>query len=98
MPSKTISYVTLGSPLSWREYEVLLYLATGRKNKEIAKAMGIGDRTVQTHTQRIYRRLGVDTRTAAVAQLTNMGVDVVERGKDKPIRRMGVEGQEWRAK
>ena len=51
--------------LTARERDVLVHLAHGRTNKEIAVALSISDRTVQHHTIHIYEKLGVDTRAAA---------------------------------
>jgi DNA-binding CsgD family transcriptional regulator len=59
----------LASQLSPREQEVLRILATGRSNDQIARLLGISRRTVQKHLERIYERLGVENRTAAVGRL-----------------------------
>jgi DNA-binding NarL/FixJ family response regulator len=53
--------------LTSREQEVLLLLTDGRHNPEIATALGISVGTVKTHLRRIYQKLGVSDRTAAVA-------------------------------
>jgi DNA-binding CsgD family transcriptional regulator len=53
--------------LSLRESEVLTWVASGKTNPAIADLLGISSRTVQTHLERIYRKLGVETRTAAAA-------------------------------
>jgi DNA-binding CsgD family transcriptional regulator len=52
--------------LTPRESEVLSLATTGRTNAEIGAALGVSARTAQTHLERIYRRLQVGTRTAAV--------------------------------
>jgi predicted ATPase/DNA-binding CsgD family transcriptional regulator len=52
--------------LSRRELEVLRLLADGRSNPEIAEALFISVRTVQTHTENIYAKLGVHARAEAV--------------------------------
>jgi DNA-binding CsgD family transcriptional regulator len=54
--------------LSLRESEVLTWVASGKTNPAIADLLGISSRTVQTHLERIYRKLGVETRTAAAAR------------------------------
>lgn len=59
----------LESQLSPREQEVLKILATGKSNDQIARLLGISRRTVQKHLERIYARLGVENRTAAVGRL-----------------------------
>jgi len=52
--------------LSPREQEVLLLLAQGNRNKEIAAQLGVSVGTVKTHLRHIYRKLTVSDRTAAV--------------------------------
>jgi DNA-binding NarL/FixJ family response regulator len=48
-----------------REGEVLALVARGLTNKEVGTKVGRSLRTVQQHTLRIYRKLGVTTRAAA---------------------------------
>ncbi|MGB6837848.1 MAG: response regulator transcription factor [Dehalococcoidia bacterium] len=52
--------------LSPRERQVLLSLMEGRRNKEIAAALGVSVGTVKTHLRHIFRKLNVSDRTAAV--------------------------------
>lgn len=54
------------SPLSYREIEILEYIARGNSNKEIAKTLKISDQTVKNHITSILKKLGVNDRTAAV--------------------------------
>ena len=54
--------------LSPREAEVLASAAAGETNPAIAAILHISPRTVQTHLERVYRKLGVQTRTAAAAR------------------------------
>lgn len=54
--------------LSPRELEVLQWLATGLTDLQIAGRLGIAPRTVSTHLQNIYCKIGVRTRSAAVAK------------------------------
>jgi DNA-binding NarL/FixJ family response regulator len=54
--------------LSKREYEVLCLLAKGLRNREIAKRLGITERTVKNHVAQIIVKLGVRSRTEAVTQ------------------------------
>ncbi|MBF6083277.1 response regulator transcription factor [Nocardia cyriacigeorgica] len=53
--------------LTARESDILAQLAHGLGNREIARALHISEATVKTHLGRIYAKLGVDTRAAAVA-------------------------------
>ena len=54
--------------LTPREQEVLRWLSAGKTDRDIGEILGIGVRTVHKHLQRIYEKLGVETRTAAVAR------------------------------
>jgi DNA-binding CsgD family transcriptional regulator len=54
--------------LSSREAEVLAWVSAGKTSPAIATLLRISPRTVQTHLERIYRKLGVETRTAAAAR------------------------------
>ena len=54
-------------PLSAREVEVLRELVRGARNGEIAVTLGISERTVKAHLGSIYQKLGVTSRTAAIA-------------------------------
>jgi LuxR family transcriptional regulator, maltose regulon positive regulatory protein len=54
--------------LSPREREVLLQVAAGASNREIAGALFIGEATVKSHLTRILRKLGATSRTHAVAR------------------------------
>ncbi|MDT7699773.1 MAG: hypothetical protein QOJ30_2098 [Pseudonocardiales bacterium] len=51
--------------LSPREREVLRLLAVGRSNREIARTLGITERTVKAHLHRVFRVLGATDRVQA---------------------------------
>ena len=55
--------------LTRREREIVELLADGRSNAEIASALWIAPGTVRKHLENIYAKLGVRSRTAAVARL-----------------------------
>ncbi|MDX3064527.1 MULTISPECIES: response regulator [Streptomyces] len=59
-----------GPTLTDRERDILGQLARGLGNREIARALFISEATVKTHLGRIYAKLGVDTRSGAVAVAT----------------------------
>ena len=52
---------------SSRELEILRYLATGLSNREIAAELYISLNTMKTHVRSLYRRLGVSSRSQALA-------------------------------
>ena len=53
--------------LSAREREVLMHLAAGRTNRQIAEMLMVSPHTVARHVEHIYAKLGVTNRTAATA-------------------------------
>ena len=62
------------SDLSAREQEVLLLLASGKSNKDIASQLGITEATVKSHVSAILIRLGVSDRTEAVVTALQRGL------------------------
>jgi DNA-binding NarL/FixJ family response regulator len=54
-----------GVRLSPREREVLALVGKGMANKQIARALGITERTVKVHLTSVFRHLGVGDRTSA---------------------------------
>ena len=63
-----------GPSISAREREVLVLIAEGLPNKQIARRLGISERTVKAHLTRIYEQLGVRDRTQAAMWATAHGV------------------------
>jgi LuxR family maltose regulon positive regulatory protein len=63
---RTIDPGTTVRPSS-RELEILRYLATGLSNREIAAELYISLNTMKTHVRTLYRRLGVSSRSQALA-------------------------------
>jgi non-specific serine/threonine protein kinase len=60
--------------LTPRERDVLRLLVAGRSDKEIAAALFIGMRTVQSHTENLYAKLGVRNRHEATAVAVRRGL------------------------
>ncbi|MFF3443480.1 response regulator [Streptosporangium sp. NPDC002721] len=60
--------------LSPRETEVLSLVARGLTNAEIGKALFISETTVKTHLLRVFGKLGVSDRTAAVTTALDRGL------------------------
>ena len=52
--------------LTTRECEILALLASGKSNKEMARALGISPNTVKTHIARVYEKLEVQRRIQAI--------------------------------
>ncbi|YCU39928.1 response regulator [Mycobacteroides abscessus] len=63
-----------GSSLSTREREVLRMIAAGQTVPAIARALFLAPSTVKTHVQRLYEKLGVGDRAAAVAEAMRRGL------------------------
>ncbi len=61
-------------PLTDREVAVLRLLGGTLSLREIGREMHLSQNTIKTHTQAIYRKLGVSTRHAAVAKGREVGV------------------------
>ncbi len=68
----------LPAGLTERELEVLLVLVRGGSNRKIADDLGISDKTVGHHVQRVYRKAGVHSRAAAT--LWAVQHDLVQTG------------------
>jgi DNA-binding NarL/FixJ family response regulator len=65
---------TVGATLTTREREVLKLVADGLPNKQIARALGITEKTVKAHMTKIFAAIGVTDRTAAALWAHRNGV------------------------
>jgi len=63
MPKAAVDKLT---GLTQRELQVLVALTRGGTSRQLAQQLGVSPRTVQKHLQRIYAKLGVNGRVAAV--------------------------------
>ena len=59
--------------LTVRESEVLSLVAEGRSNRDIGRALFLSEATVKSHLVHIFAKLGVGSRTAAVARARELG-------------------------
>ncbi len=62
------------SPLTEREISVLRLLALGKRNREIATALGISERTVGNHIVNIYQKLRIKDRAQAIMYAVRNGI------------------------
>ena len=53
--------------LTQREAEVLLWIARGKSNRDVADILTLSPRTVNKHLEQIFNKLGVENRTSAAA-------------------------------
>jgi DNA-binding NarL/FixJ family response regulator len=60
--------------LTDRQAEVLALVGQGRSNKEIARALGVSERTVKDHLTIVFARLAVGSRAEAVARAGALGL------------------------
>jgi DNA-binding response OmpR family regulator len=58
--------------LTQRESEVLMWIARGKSNRDIAEILTLSPRTVNKHLEQIYAKLGVENRAAATALAVRM--------------------------
>jgi len=56
-----------GHGLTERELQVLRLVATGKTNKEIARALSLSEKTVDRHVSNIFAKTDVNSRAAATA-------------------------------
>jgi DNA-binding response OmpR family regulator len=59
-------------PLTMRESEVLLWIAKGKSNRDIAEILGLSARTVNKHLEQIYVKLGVENRASAAVKAAHV--------------------------
>ncbi|CDZ34834.1 Two-component transcriptional regulator, CheY-LuxR families (Two-component signal transduction system) [Neorhizobium galegae bv. officinalis] len=59
-------------PLTQRESEVLLWIAKGKSNRDIADILGLSARTVNKHLEQIYVKLGVENRASAAVKAAHV--------------------------
>ena len=63
----TIEALGLALKLTAREAEVLYWVVQGKTNRDIGDILGTSPRTVHTHLEHVFGKLGVETRTAAAS-------------------------------
>jgi DNA-binding CsgD family transcriptional regulator len=55
-------------PLSPRQVDLVRHLAQGKTNRQLAKDLGLAEGTVRKHLEKLYRRLGVNSRAEALVK------------------------------
>lgn len=66
LPFSAATLKSLG--LTRREAEILIWIARGKTNNEVAALLYISPRTVKKHLEHVYHKLGVESRTEAVSR------------------------------
>jgi len=62
-----VEAISLSFRLTAKEAEVLYWVIKGKINRDIGDILGSSPMTVKKHLERVYAKLGVETRTAAAA-------------------------------
>ena len=73
-PAERLPAGALSEPLSERELEVLRLVASGMSNAEISRTLFVALSTVKKHVNNIYRKLGTNSRTSAVARARELNL------------------------
>lgn len=76
---------TPGAQLTERERQVLILIAGGKSNKEIANHLGIGVRTIETHRERIMRRLDIHSVAGLTKYAISNGLVSLDETELKPV-------------
>ncbi|MFC5523132.1 response regulator transcription factor [Polaromonas jejuensis] len=66
-----IEAMSLSFKLTAREAEVLYWVVKGKINRDIGDILGASPATIKKHLERVYAKLGVETRTAAAGMAVN---------------------------
>jgi DNA-binding CsgD family transcriptional regulator len=67
---RTVPRTTRLLGLSLREAEIMSLIADGHSNGQIAAQLVLAEKTVKNHVNRIYAKLGAESRAAAIASWT----------------------------
>jgi DNA-binding CsgD family transcriptional regulator len=73
LPMNAPPDLLLGLGLTPREAEVLAWVAQGKTNRETGVILGMSTRTVQKHLERVFTKLGVESRTGAILKAWQIG-------------------------
>lgn len=74
------------SPLTLRELEILTCIASGKRNKEIARSLKISESTVKNHISNIFDKLEIYDRTAVVLLAVRYGWIKYDKQKEFRIK------------
>ena len=70
---RTVSHTARPLGLSVREAEIMSLIADGHSNGEIAAQLVLAENTVKNHVNRIYAKLGAESRAVAIVRWTEAG-------------------------
>ena len=69
--------------LTPQQVRVLMMLAEGLLNKQIAYELGVSEATIKAHVSAILQKLGVDSRTQAVIAMNRVGTQELQGAIDR---------------
>jgi len=72
--------------LSAREAQIMTLIAAGHSNGQIAERLVLAEKTVKNHVNRIYAKLGVGSRPAAISRWAPSANETGEGAGDRPAR------------
>jgi non-specific serine/threonine protein kinase len=75
--------------LTRREIEVAAHVAGGRTNREIARELMVAERTVETHLEHIFDKLGAQTRAEVAVWVTRRGLEPAQSSSAAGSRTSG---------
>jgi DNA-binding NarL/FixJ family response regulator len=84
------SSVHSAAELTPRELDVVGLVGEGKANKEIARHLGIGERTARTHVSNILRKLGLTSRTQLALWAVGERLVTVDAARGRPARRVNL--------
>jgi DNA-binding NarL/FixJ family response regulator len=76
--ARRLNALRIGPAITAREREILVMIAAGRANKEIAATLSISEDTVKRHVSHILEKLDVNDRAQATAEAIRRGIVKVE--------------------
>ncbi|HEX8312210.1 MAG TPA: helix-turn-helix transcriptional regulator [Chthoniobacteraceae bacterium] len=71
--------------LTPREAEVLLWVAQGKSNPEVASILGAAEKTIKVHLSHIFEKLGLDDRHAATLAALEILARLATTSPDGPL-------------
>ena len=81
----TLQGGTPAAALTPRELDVVALVGEGRANKEIARQLGIGERTARTHVSNVLHKLGLTSRTQLALWAVGEQLVSVEAARSRAI-------------
>jgi non-specific serine/threonine protein kinase len=84
-------------PLSAREWEIARHVARGSRNREIARALVLTERTVGSHLERIYARLNIRNRAQLAAWVAERAAtSMASQSAERPLAEQSVSARSGR--